>query len=191
MKISAVTVFLSSSASVPAPFRDATVDLARGIARRGWTLVWGGTTTGMMGVLGDEVRAAGGRIVGVIPEGLVAKGIAHPTAHELVKTPCMRTRKAEMERRCDAFVALPGGVGTLEELAEALTMRQLAFHAKPAVLVNVGGFYDPFLDLLRRMVELKFAKPGLLDLVHVASDSESALDWLAAHEPRPVESKWL
>lgn len=191
MTISAVAVYLSSSASTPPCYREATVQLAQGIARRGWTLVWGGTTAGLMCALGDAAVEAGARTVAVIPRALVEKGIAYPRASELVATDCMRTRKATMEARADAFVALPGGIGTLEELAEVVTSRQLGFHMKPAVVVNTDGFYDPLIDLLRRMVERRFAKPSLLDLLAVAPDPESALDWLAAFEPRPVESKWL
>ena len=122
-------------------------------------LVWGGATVGLMGEVARAARAAGGRTIGVIPESLRAVEIADHAADELVVTADMLTRKRELAARADAFVALPGGFGTLEELLEQLTGRLLGFHDKPIVLVDVGGFWQPLLELFEHLYRERFARP--------------------------------
>lgn len=127
-------------------------DVGTAIAQRGWTLVSGGGRVGMMGEVTRAARAAGGHTLGVIPEGLVHREVADEDSSELVVVPGMRERKAEMDARSDAWIALPGGLGTLEELFEAWTSRYLAMHDKPVVVCDPGGFYDglfAWLDGLR------------------------------------------
>ncbi len=156
-------------------FLDAARRLGRGLAERGHQLVWGGATVGLMGEVSRTARAGGSRTVGVIPESMLAREIADRAADELVVTADMSTRKAEMERRSDAFIALPGGFGTLEELLEQITLRLLRFHDKPIVLVDVDGFWQPLLTLFDHLVEGRFARPDSRAAYAVAGDPAAAL----------------
>src|SRR3954469_201679 len=137
---------------------------------KGWGLVYGGGKTGIMGALARAVKEDGGRVVGVIPEFMKVKELAFDEADELVTVITMRERKLLMETRADAFVALPGGWGTLEEMMEILTLRQLDVIRKPCVFLNQGGFYDDLLRFFERMVRERFNKVSNLDLFRVAKD---------------------
>jgi uncharacterized protein (TIGR00730 family) len=170
-----VCVYCSSSAAVDPVHVTAARAFGEGLAARGHVLVWGGASVGLMGEVSSAARAAGGITVGVIPEALQAREIADHEADELVVTPDMATRKAEMGRRADAFVALPGGFGTLEELLEQLTLRLLGYHAKPIVIVDVAGFWDPLLALFEHLCAERFARPESRDAYVVATGAEMAL----------------
>jgi len=146
-----VTVYAGSSTRSPADLVALAADLGRGIAARGWTLVYGGARIGLMGALADAALDVGGRVEGVILDTFAQ--VAHARLHELETVGDMRSRKAGLAHRGDAFVVLPGGYGTLEELSEILVERQLDLHRKPLVLVNHRGFWDPLLRLLDRQVE--------------------------------------
>ena len=150
-------VFCSSAGGLPEAYRQAAHDLGRELAERGHRLVYGGGNVGLMGELARSVHEHGGTVVGVIPQGLVDRELAYDPADELLVTQTLRERKAEMDARADAFVALPGGFGTLEELLEVLTLRQLRLHDRPIVLVNVAGYWDPFLAMVSDMVAQGFA----------------------------------
>ncbi len=154
-----ICVYCASSDAVDAIYFDAAGKLGELIARGGHTLIFGGGTIGLMGAMARSVHKHGGRVVGVIPDTMVDRELAYREADELIVTDSMRQRKAEMDQRADAFVALPGGFGTLEELIEVLTHRQLKYHSKPTVIVNVSGFYDPLLVLFEHFIEHRFAKP--------------------------------
>ena len=149
--------------------------LGAGLAERGHQLVWGGATVGLMGEVSRAARAGGGRTVGVIPESMLVREIADHEADELIVTADMSSRKAQMERRSDAFVALPGGFGTLEELLEQITLRLLRFHDKPIVLVDVEGFWQPLLTLFDHVVEGGFARPDSQAAYAVAGDPAESL----------------
>lgn len=168
-------MYCSSSAAVDPVHVEAAAALGRGLAERGHQLVWGGATVGLMGEVARAARAAGGRTVGVIPERLLAVEIGDHDADELVVTPDMGTRKAEMARRADAFVALPGGFGTLEEVLEQLTLHQLRVHDKPIVLVDVAGFWQPLLALFDHLVAERFARPATRGSYAVAATVDEAL----------------
>ena len=173
--IRAVTAFCSSAA-VGRVFFDAAEAFGRAVAGRGWTLVYGGNATGPMGAMADGARAGGGRVVGVSPE--LFSDVMDQQCDELVVTPDMRSRKAEMERRGDAFVTLPGGVGTLEEFFEILVGKHLRTHCKPVVLLNVAGFYDPLIEMMRRGIETGFVRPPAWEAVKVAASVEDAVAYL-------------
>lgn len=174
----AVCVYCSSSALVAPRHVEAARTFGAGLAERGHVLVWGGARVGLMGAVAGAARAAGGTTVGVIPESMVVREIADHDADELLITPDMGTRKAGMASRADAFVALPGGFGTLEELLEQLTLRVLRFHDKPLVLVDVDGFWQPLLDLFEHFYDQRFARPESRGAYLVAPDATSALDLL-------------
>jgi uncharacterized protein (TIGR00730 family) len=180
-----VCVFCSSAGGLPELYRQAARDLGRELAERGHRLVYGGGNVGLMGEVARSVHQHGGTVVGVIPQGLVDRELAYEPADELLVTETLRERKAEMDARADAFVALPGGFGTLEELLEVLTLRQLRLHHRPVVLVNVAGYWDPFLAMARAMVAQGFAPLGEGALFCVAKTAAEAVD-LAEAGPAPI-----
>jgi uncharacterized protein (TIGR00730 family) len=184
-----VCVFCSSAGGLPEVFRSAAAELGRELAERGHRLVYGGGRVGLMGELARSVHDHGGTVVGVIPQGLVDRELAYDPADELLVTTTMRERKAEMDARADAFVALPGGFGTLEELLEVLTLRQLRLHNRPIVLVNVAGYWDPFLAMVQDMVDQGFAPLGDGALFQVAKTAAEAVD-LAEVGPAPIPGRF-
>ena len=147
-----VAVFMGSSPGTP-QHREAAVALAEGLVARDVGIVYGGATVGLMGVLADAALAAGGEVVGVIPRDLFDREVPHRGVTRLVEVDSMHARKARMAELADAFVALPGGVGTLEELFEVFTWQLLGLHAKPVLLLDPDGFYDPLVEQLDRIVE--------------------------------------
>ena len=180
----AVCVFCSSSGAVDRQYLAAARELGASIARRRFTLVYDGADIGLMGALARAAHAEGGNVVGVIPERFQRKGIAYDAADELVVTADFRDRKAIMEQRADAFIALPGGFGTLEELLEILSLRHLRAHQKPVALVNTGQFFDPLLAMFERLYQGGFAKPEQRPAYRVAANPAEALDWVHNHPTR-------
>ncbi|MFI7280408.1 TIGR00730 family Rossman fold protein [Micromonospora chersina] len=173
-----VCVFCASSRTLDTRWLDLATETGAALARRGHTLVSGGGCVGMMGAVADGARAAGGRTLGVIPQALVDLEVADLASDELLVTDGMASRKTLMIDKSDAFVALPGGLGTLDELFEVWTTATLAMHAKPMVLVDADGFYRPLLDWLRTLADQHFLKPAGLDLLLVANTVPEALDLL-------------
>ncbi len=170
-------------------FAEAARTLGTHLAETGVDVVFGGGHVGLMGVVADAALAAGGRVYGVIPEDLRDRELAHNHLTELHVVKDMHQRKARMAELADAFVALPGGIGTLEELFEAWTWGQLGFHRKPCALYNVAGFYDPLLGMARTMCEQGFLNPEYLDMLVLAQSPEQLLAGLDAYAPPP--QKWL
>lgn len=154
--------------------------MGRALAERGIELVFGGGRVGMMGTLADAVLAYGGYVVGVIPEALQEREVGHVGVQELHVVDTMHTRKALMARLSDGFVALPGGLGTLEELFEVATWSQLGFHAKPFGLLNVAGFFSPLIEQLRLAQQEGFIHTGYEPLISATSDIDALLDRLGA-----------
>jgi uncharacterized protein (TIGR00730 family) len=186
----ALCVYCSSSEAVAPVFQAAAAELGTLVVAQGWHLVYGGANIGSMGRLASAVTAAGGRVVGVIPEYFVGKGLDYP-CDELLVTATMSERKMAMAARADAFLALPGGFGTLEELLEVLVLKQLHYHDKAIVLLNVDGFFDPLLALFDGLIEQRFAKQETLALYHVAPTPAAALAYLTSYQPPPLPDKWL
>ncbi|MFZ6004611.1 MAG: TIGR00730 family Rossman fold protein [Actinomycetota bacterium] len=188
--ISAVGVFCGSSSGHGSTYLDAARHLGELLATEQVELVYGGGRVGLMGALADSCLAAGGRVTGVIPKGLFRREVAHRGVTELHEVASMHERKALMYDRSDAFIALPGGLGTLDELAEVATWSQLGLHAKPLVLLDVDGFWSPFVDLLDGMVTAGLLKAANRALIEVCDSGESALEHLRRVEPTYVE-KWI
>lgn len=157
---------------------------------RGLGLVYGGASVGIMGVLADTVLSLGGRVTGVMPESIVRKEVAHRGLTELHVTSSMHERKMLMAELSDAFVALPGGIGTLEEVFEAWTWAQLGLHAKPCGLLNVAGYYDGLITFLDHTVAERFVKEANRSMLIVSDDPSGLLDRFAAYRPPAVE-KWI
>jgi uncharacterized protein (TIGR00730 family) len=178
-----VCVFCSSSEAVSTAERAIAAELGSGIAKRGWRLVYGGGNVGLMGEVARATLAAGGEVLGVIPHRLATREIALDEVTELVRTETMRERKGIMDEQSDAFIVLPGGIGTLEEVVEIITLKQLGYHGRPVVLLDVDGYWAPLRAQLDRMVEHRFAVPELLTLFDAVTTPSEALD-LVAFEPR-------
>ena len=185
-----ICVFCGSNAGRVADYADAARALARAIAAQGLTLVYGGGNIGLMGVLAEAALAAGGRVVGVTPRRLLEKEVVHRGLTELRVVESMHERKALMAELSDAFIALPGGLGTFEETFEVLTWAQLGFHRKPCGLLNVAGFYDRLTAFLDHAVAERFLKAEHRDMVLVDSDPEALIAHLGSYR-LPEVSKWI
>ena len=185
-----VCVFCGSSMGNRPAYKLAAQAMGETLARQGLGLVYGGGNVGLMGIVADATLAADGEVIGVIPEFLNAKEIAHTGLTKLHVVGSMHERKALMAELSDAFVALPGGYGTLEEFCEILTWSQLGLHQKPQGLLNVESYYEPLLRLFDQAVTEQFLKPELRSLVLEASNPEDLLDLMANYQPPRVE-KWI
>jgi len=188
--IASLCVFCGSSTPPDPRYRETARALGKLAAARGVGLVYGGGRTGLMGELADAALSAGGKVVGVIPTGLFDREIAHTELTKLHEVATMHERKQLMYDLADAFVAMPGGLGTLEELAEVTTWSQLGLHAKPVVLLDVDGFWHPLVAQLDRMVAVGLLKPSNRALIQLADSPDDALASLRS--ARPVrEEKWI
>ena len=185
-----ICVFTGSSSGADPRYRTATTAFAREMVARGYGLVFGGGRVGLMGAIADAVLAEGGHAVGVIPRSLMGKEVAHQGLHELEIVASMHERKQRMAELADAFVALPGGMGTLEELAEVVTWAQLGIHSKPCGLLNVNGYYDALLTYLDHAVGECFLRPEHRGIIQVAKSPEAMLDLLENYEPDHL-GKWM
>jgi uncharacterized protein (TIGR00730 family) len=189
-QVRSICVFCGSRPGADPAFASAAAAMGAAIARRGITLVYGGAKVGLMGTLADAALAAGGHVVGIIPRGLVSKEIAHDGLAELFITETMHDRKDRMILLSDAFVSLPGGFGTYDELFEVLTLAQIGFHDKPSAFLNVQGYFAPLVALLRHTIAESFAAPQHEGLFMVDDDVERLLDAIAAWQPPALGEKW-
>lgn len=189
-EIKTVCVFCSSSERLKDTYCGAAQHLGKLLGLRGYDVVFGGGGIGLMGRVASAVQAHGGRMIGVIPEALNRPGVTYELCDELVVTEDMRERKGVMDTRSEAFLALPGGLGTLEEIVEHMTLKQLRYHPKPLVLINTEGFYEPLLTFLDHMIEQNFVRLEHRNLFHVADDPEAALAYLDSYEPSVLPEKF-
>ena len=190
VRLKRVCVYAGSSDGRDARYRDAAVELALALVADGIGVVYGGGKVGLMGALADAVLEAGGEIVGVIPQALVDHEVAHMGIDDLRVVASMHERKALMADLSDAFVALPGGIGTLEELIEVLTWTKLGLHAKPSALLNIGGYYDALIRFLDHAVDERFLMPGDRELLLVADRPDALIRALCGFTV-PHGPKWL
>ncbi len=181
-----ICVYCSSSRDLDSKYYTAGEAVGRGLARRGWGLIYGGGNAGTMGAVARGTKAAGGPVVGVIPEFMKERELAFHEADELVTVDSMRERKRIMAERADAFITLPGGIGTLEEVSEIMVERGLALHAKPLVLLNQDGYYDGLLAFLERMVADRFKSAGFRSLMGVADEVDEI--WPLLDSPAEFEA---
>ncbi|MDQ6717941.1 MAG: TIGR00730 family Rossman fold protein [Gemmatimonadota bacterium] len=185
-----VAVFCGSNVGARSEYSAAARSLGRALASRGIGLVYGGSNVGLMSVLADEMLDELGDVIGVIPKTLVDREVANTALGDLRIVNSMHERKALMSELADGFIALPGGIGTLEEFFEMWTWAQLGMHRKPCALFNAAGYYDPLLEFLDRSVEEKFVRPVHREMVIVEQDANALLDRLVAYEP-PQVVKWI
>jgi len=185
-----ICVFAGSSPGRQPQYVEAAQQLGEELCARGYDLVYGGGRVGLMGTVADSVLGHGGQVIGVIPEALAEKEVAHRGLTDLRIVTSMHERKALMAELSTAFIALPGGLGTLEELFEVLTWVQLGIHTKPCGIVNVGGYFNGLLEFISHAVEERFLKPDHQSMILVDSDIKALLDAVEAFVPPAVE-KWL
>jgi uncharacterized protein (TIGR00730 family) len=180
-----VCIYCGSRHGDDAAFSHAAREVGRQIGERGWQLVYGGGNVGLMGEVADATLAAGGRVIGVIPDLLLDKEVGHRALTELHVVRNMHERKQLMAEKADAFLALPGGIGTFEELFEVWTWRHLGYHQRPIGLLNCKGFYDPLLAFMRSACESGFMDNEQMAMLTVKADPKAMLDHFAQQAPRP------
>jgi len=180
-----ICVYCGSQAGLHPAYRESAVELGTALGQRGLGLVYGGGNVGLMGLLADAALAHGAEVIGVIPRALEERELGHQSLHELIVVDDMHQRKATMAARAQAFVALPGGYGTLEELFEAVAWAQLDFHRKPVALLNTRGYFDHLLAFLDHAVEQDFLRPHHRPLLRVETQIPRLLDVLAETIPSP------
>lgn len=185
-----VCVYSSSSDAIEKIYFDSARQLGKMLAENNHTLIYGGASVGLMGEVAKAIHDNGGKVIGIIPEGLNDKGITYNLADELVVTKDMRERKARMEVESDAFVVLPGGFGTLEEALEILTLKQLSFHNKAVVFINTNGYYDKLIDMFEQIYSNNFAKEEYKKMYHITSDVAEAVSYIENYTPPKLIPKW-
>lgn len=189
--IKTICVYSSSSDAVAESYFETARQLGQQIAQHHFTLIYGGAAIGLMGTVARAVHQESGRVIGVIPETLSRYNIAYEKADELIITQTMRERKTIMEEKADAFIALPGGFGTLEELLEIITAKQLQLHNKPIVIVNTNGFYTGLIDMFERIYEERFAKSMHRQLYFIAITASQAIEYIRSYIPQEMPKKWF
>ena len=185
-----ICVFSGSSHGRRPAYRAAATLLGQTLVSRGYELVYGGARVGLMGAVADAVLADGGHVIGVIPQALVEREVAHTGLPDLRVVSSMHERKALMSELSDGFIALPGGWGTIEELFEVLTWGQLGLHRKPCGLLNVEGYYDPLMAFLRHGFDEQFVRTAFERMLLVSDSPAALLDAFASFEP-PAQAKWM
>lgn len=185
--LKSICVFCGSKSGNDQQYQQSAIELGRLMAQQKITLVYGGGSVGLMGVIADAVLESGGQVIGVIPNQLATKELLHPGVTEMHVVDDMHTRKAKMSEHSDAFIALPGGFGTLEELFEVVSWVQLGIYSKPIGLLNIAGFYDPLLNMVEHCIETEFIKSKYRELI-IANDTPATLiDHLQQHELPLIE----
>lgn len=185
-----ITIFCGSSFGTKEIFKDQAILLGKTLADQGIEIVYGGAKVGLMGAVADGALQAGGKVIGVLPEFLKSKEIAHLQLTELILVDSMHERKTKMNELCDGVIALPGGFGTLEELFEMLTWAQLGLHTKPIAVLNINGFYDPLLNMLQIMVDNGFLKE-INQKMLIISDTIDDLLLQMKNYTAPTVTKWI
>ncbi|MDF1860099.1 MAG: TIGR00730 family Rossman fold protein [Verrucomicrobiales bacterium] len=188
--LQSICIYCGSSSGSHPEYRETALSLGRFLAREGIRVVYGGGNVGLMGAVADGALNAGGEVIGVIPEALKEKELAHIGLTELHAVSSMHERKTMMAELSDAFIALPGGIGTLEEIFEVYTWTQLGFHEKPCAFLNVAGYFDPLLEFLDRMVEHRFLKKEHLDCLLTGSDYRALINRIQKWESATFY-KWI
>lgn len=184
-----ICVYCSSSNDLDQKFYKLAQELGTKLVQNGFGLVYGGTTLGTMGQIADAVIHQGGKVIGIVPELIAEKGFAHPKLAEIIVTKDMRERKAAMEAHSEIFVALPGGFGTFEEIFEMIVAKQLGYHKKAIVFLNIDKFYDPMFQMFENVYREKFAKEAARDLYFIANSTDEVFEYLSAYKEKDF-AKW-
>ncbi len=186
-----ICVFCSSSNAIPAVYFEAAQKLGKLIGENNHSLVYGGATVGLMHTVAESARESGAFSIGIIPESIHNKKLSSPRDHEQVITPNMRDRKYLMRKRSDAFIALPGGFGTLEEILEVITLKQLQYHKKPIVFINTNGFFDSLFSQFERAYTESFSKVDYKSTYFIAQNSLEAITYIQNYKHVELATKWF
>jgi uncharacterized protein (TIGR00730 family) len=186
-----ICVYSSSSDAVSEHYFEAARELGSLIGEHQYTMIYGAGNIGLMGRLAQSVHQHGGKVIGVIPEFLNDFGLAYEAADEIIVTTGMRERKAVMEQRADAFIALPGGFGTLEEMLEVITLKQLQLHRKPIVFINILNFYEKLFQQFEHLFQESFAKEDQRKLYAIVPNAKEALAYIETYQPPQLQKKWF
>jgi hypothetical protein len=184
-------VFSSSSNAIPEIYFEEARKLGILIGSAGWNLVYGGANVGLMHACAEAARESGAKTVGIIPELIHAHRLSNPNDHEQIVTPNMRERKYLMRKRSNAFVALPGGFGTLEEILEVITLKQLNYHNKAVVFINTNGYYNSLFEQFEKSYQETFAKESYRSMYFIASNASEAITYIQQYQPSEPLSKWF
>lgn len=185
-----IAVFCASSNRIEPLYFEAARELGKEMNEKAWELVYGGTNCGLMWELAKTILSKGGKVKGIIPGCIEERGVKARHLTELVIAPDMKERKQLMRDTADAFVALPGGWGTLEEITEVITLKQLGIHRKPIVFVNTGGFYDLFFSFISQACRENFISPAYAGLYEIVPDAKGAVDYIESYEGKEILSKY-
>jgi len=183
-------IYCSSSNFLDEKFYTFAKEFGIALGKNGHNMVYGGTTVGMMGVIANNALEMGAEVIGVIPERIASFGLKHPSLAKVIVTKDMRERKATMEKHADAFVALPGGFGTFEEVFEILVAKQLGYHKKPVIFFNFDGYYDNMFKMFETVYQNHFAKEDIKNIYHVVSSIDEMYEYLNSYKPVEVALKW-
>lgn len=186
-----ICVFSSSSNAIADIYFKEAKQLGKILGEQGHTLINGGANVGLMEALTISARDAGARTIGIIPKRLTGRSLASDNAHEVIITEDMQNRKAKMREMSDAFIALPGGFGTLEEILEVMTLRQLSYHTKPVIFINTNNFYKYLFKQFEVAYQEMFAKSVYRELYYVAESANEAMEYLQNYTPVELDSKWF
>jgi len=186
-----ICVFSSSSNAIPEIYFKEARDLGTLIGEKGWDIVYGGANVGLMHACADAARSAGAKSLGIIPESIHKHRLSSLHDHEQIITPNMRERKYLMRKRSDAFIALPGGFGTLEEILEVITLKQLHYHDKAIVFINTNGYYDHLLGQFEKAYSETFAKEDYRKMYFVANCAIEAITYISEYYPEELGAKWF
>lgn len=186
-----ICIYCSSSEAVDIKYFELAKRIAELLVKKGYSLVYGGANVGIMRCIAENVKKSGGKVIGVMPEAIYNKGLAFEQADEFFVTKDMHERKAKMAELSDAFISLPGGFGTVEELTEMITLKQLSYHNKAIVILNFDSFYKNLLSQFDEFYTNKFSKQVYRDLYFVTDDENSALEYIENYKPIVLDNKWF
>lgn len=186
-----LAVYCSSSDVIHQDYFKAAHELGQQMAIKGFQLVYGGGAVGLMGEVARSLKSQGGKTIGVVPKALNIDQVVNDIDDELIITDGMRERKAIMDERADAFIGLPGGFGTLEEMFEVLTLKQLAYHNKPIVFLNIRGYYSHLFEMFEHIYEEQFAKEQYRILYHISDSVEDCMNYINTYQPPQLPDKWF
>jgi uncharacterized protein (TIGR00730 family) len=185
-----ICIYAGSSLGNNPDFKEKTQELGRKMAEKGFSIIYGGSKNGLMGEIANEVLKYGGKVIGIMPKGLIKGENVHPYLTQLIEVDTMHERKAKMSELADGYIALPGGLGTFEEFFEVLCWAQIGIHQKPIGVYNINGYYDPLLNLVNHSIQSGFSNDAPKKIINSSSDPETLLSMLINYVPSIVEYKW-
>lgn len=189
--MNSICVFSSSSDSISKDYFNIAQNLGELIGEKKYTLIHGGAKVGLMGTVAKHAQQKGGNVIGIIPEKLKIKGVLTESDNEIITTPDMHSRKELMRQKADAFIALPGGFGTLEEILEVITLKQLKYHKKPIVFINTNNYFDNLFNMFDTTFKEKFALADFKELYFITKNPKEAIEYIEKYKHIDIRDKWL